>query len=47
MKPEEHACKIREYTKLILRLLAAQKYSEIVSLLDAIDEHTFDIQTGR
>lgn len=47
MSPEEHAVKIREYTKLILRLLAGQKYAEIVSILDDIDEHTFDIQTGK
>lgn len=45
--PEEHAVKIREYTKLILRLLAGQKYAEIVPLLDEIDNHTFDIQTGK
>jgi len=47
MSPEEHAVKIRECSNLILRLLAAQKYAEIVPLLDAIDEHTLDIQTGK
>lgn len=47
MTPEEHAVKIRELTKLILRFLAGQKYAEIVPLLDSIDEHTFDIQTGK
>lgn len=46
MEAEEHAVKIRELTKLILRLLAGQYYAEIVPLLDSIDEHTFAIQTG-
>jgi len=47
MSPAEHAVKIRELTRLILRLLAGRKYAEIVELLDAIDEQTFDIQTGK
>lgn len=47
MTPEEHAVKIRECTKQILRWLAAQNYAEIVPLLDVIDEHTLDIQTGK
>ena len=47
MTPAEHAVKIREATHLILRLLAAQRYAEIVELLDAIEGHTFDIQTGK
>lgn len=47
MSPEEHAVKIRELSNLILRLLAGQKYAEIVELLDSINEHTYDIQTGK
>jgi len=47
MSPEEHAVKIREAADLILRLLAAQKYAEIVVCLDEIKEHTYDIQTKK
>jgi len=47
MTPEDHAVRIRDLSKLILRLLAAQKYAEIILLLDKIDEETFDIQTGK
>jgi len=47
MTKEEHAVKIREATNLILRCLAAQRFAEIVPLLDEINEHTLDIQTGK
>lgn len=47
MSPEEHAVKIREATELILRLLAAQKYADIVTVLDVINDHVRDIQTHK
>lgn len=47
MSPEEHAVKIREGCKLILRLLAAKKYSDIVAVLNMIEEEIFNIQTGK
>jgi len=47
MKAEEHAAKIRKLSDLILRFLAAQKYAEIIPLLDQINEHVYDIQAGR
>lgn len=47
MTPEEHAVAIRECSELILRHLAAQKFEEIIPLLDAINGHTYDIQTGK
>lgn len=47
MTKEEHAAKIREYTKLILRLLAGQKYAEIIPLLDGIEEHARHIVIDR
>lgn len=47
MSPEEHACRIREISDMILRLIASQKYAEIVLLLEEINSHTYDIQTGK
>jgi len=47
MTQEEHLETIREYTKLILRLLAGQNHTEIVALLALIDEHTLGIQSGK
>jgi len=47
MKAGEHAAKILKLSELILRLLAARKYAEIIPLLDQINDHAYDIQTEK
>jgi len=47
MSPEEHAVKIRELVRQIVRLLIGHEYAKIPALLDDITEHTLDIQTGK
>lgn len=43
MTAEEHAVEIRRASDMILRLLAAQKFAEIVTILDHINNQANDI----